>query len=785
MCISVPAGRAYHGAPLELGRCGNPRFGDGQLFTFSDSGGKVQLASNPKLCMDVKDHGNYNGCPVQLWDCIDTDSDQTFLFSTSETEGGKIHWSGHRGKCVDVKDHRTDEGTPIQIWECMHGDSDQRFSSASACDMQAADAEKRPLSSAPSRQIRWSNHPNHCLSVLDADPHGGSPVQLEACCAAERQQFQFSEHGLVRFAPKPNLCLDVRHFFDADGTMLQLWKCLEGSRGQLFDFRDNRLKWTLHPDKCVDVKDHHTAEGTQMQIWDCIDKDTDQDFFAQADSTKVFETTTTTTTTLPKIPGIEVLQSSPDGYWKEHRVAFGPMNKKDETVQVETTLLDQTIIGFGGAITEASAVVFDQMSENLKQEILDSYYGEQGLNYNLGRVHINSCDFSTGSYDFDSVKDDFELAHFDEEVSRDKDVLIPLIKRVQMHARTARNELLLLASPWSPPAWMKTNGKMVHSDSPGLKEECQDVWARYISKWISAYHRQDIPIWAITIQNEPMANSRWEACVYSGQYEGEFLADHLGPTIRKDHPDIAMFAFDHNKGEMNDFVSGVTKNSKASSYMSGVAFHWYGGDHFDAVKDLHQRFPDKMMLATEATYERYRLPPKLQAYLGNAGDHAFGLGYAHDILGDLNAGAVGWIDWNILLDPHGGPNHVGNTCDAAIIADSKTQKIWKHPQYYAIGHFSKFMPPGSRIAKTAVKGSWKFSNSWSRPYGVCNAADGLQATSAVRPDGKLAVVVLNCGGKARTFNLQINGQSFVLRGVIAGQAIQSYLIAKKFTMSPE
>jgi len=352
-----------------------------------------------------------------------------------------------------------------------------------------------------------------------------------------------------------------------------------------------------------------------------------------------------------------------------------------------------------------------------------------------------------------------------------------MILKAKEKVESTGKELKLLASPWSPPAWMKTNNEMDHSGNPGLKESCRDVWAKYIARWVTAYKNQGIPIWAMTVQNEPMANSNWEACLQPAEWQAEFIANFLGPTMKSAHPEVGIFAFDHNKGQVEWYGSTVSRNSQAASYLAGIAFHWYGGDRFENVLKLHKEFPQYIMLPSEATYEKYRMPPYLQGSLGNNGNVPFGLGYAHDILGDLNAGGVGWIDWNIILDTTGGPNHVGNTCDAAIIGDPRSQQIWKHPQYYYIGHFSKFLLPGTKIAKTTISGSW--SNSGARPYGICDGRDGLEATTGVRPDKKIVVVVLNCGNSEQRFSLRINRKS-TARGVIPAQGIQTYLFSKSW-----
>ena len=175
------------------------------------------------------------------------------------------------------------------------------------------------------------------------------------------------------------------------------------------------------------------------------------------------------------------------------------------------------------------------------------YFGDLGIGYSLGRVHINSCDFSMGNYSFDDVPEDHDLVHFDHSVARDSKAVIPMIRSAQKLVRASGAKLRLVASPWSPPAWMKMNGAMNGSHSPGLREDCRDAWARYFASWIDAYKQHGVQIWAVSVQNEPEHNAPWEACCYTAADEAAFIAGHLGPTLQALHPEVGIFAFDHNK----------------------------------------------------------------------------------------------------------------------------------------------------------------------------------------------------------------------------------------------
>eukprot|EP00419_Tripos_fusus_P090828 CAMPEP_0172858286 /NCGR_PEP_ID=MMETSP1075-20121228/66255_1 /TAXON_ID=2916 /ORGANISM="Ceratium fusus, Strain PA161109" /LENGTH=571 /DNA_ID=CAMNT_0013705793 /DNA_START=48 /DNA_END=1763 /DNA_ORIENTATION=- len=440
------------------------------------------------------------------------------------------------------------------------------------------------------------------------------------------------------------------------------------------------------------------------------------------------------------------------------------------TVTVDVGARDQQIVGFGGAFTESSAVTFQKMNPTLQEQFLSGYFDEAGLGFTVGRVHINSCDFSVASYSFDDHAGDVELQYFDSEASHDSQALIPLIQRAQQRISQRSQSMRLLATPWSPPSWMKGNAKMDTSSRPCIRPEYRDTWARYLAKWVSTYKAKGVPIWAMTVQNEPQGNSSWEACLMAPPEEADFLGEHLGPVMKSAHPEVSIFVHDDQKNMMPDYARAAFSHPTANKYTDGVAFHWYTGDWFDKVAEVHRQYPGAMLLASEATYEkRMWKPGAVQAYP----EWRFGEGYAHDIIGDLNAGAMGWIDWNLLLDMSGGPNHVGNMCDAAAVADLQEQVLHWHPQYYYMGHFSKFILPGSTRLQTSVEGSTAYAGTL-RGYGTCTGQDGLQATSFVRPDRQIVTVVLNCGDGPIEFKLRVG--SGALRASVPAHGIQTYLL---------
>ena len=405
-------------------------------------------------------------------------------------------------------------------------------------------------------------------------------------------------------------------------------------------------------------------------------------------------------------------------------------SKTDATIIIDQSKTFQTIIGFGGSFTEAAAYALSKMSPDKRTEAINAYFNpKDGLGYTLCRTHINSCDFSLGNYAYNEVEGDTELKHFD--ISRDKKLLIPLIKDAMA---VPGADFKLVSSPWSPPAWMKTNGQMNHGGK--LRPEYRDTWALYYAKYIKAYKKEGIDVWAITVQNEPAAVQVWDSCIWSAEEEGQFVRDHLGPTLHREGLEaIKILVWDHNKDIIFERVEPILSDPETAKYVWGVGFHWYSGDNFENLDKVHRAFPDKKLLFTEGCQEG-------GVHLGS---WKLGERYAHDIIGDLNNWTVGWIDWNMVLNEQGGPNHVGNFCDAPIIANSKENKLYYQSSYYYLGHFSKFICPGAVRIGCAVNNT------------------PLEATAFKNPDGRITVNCLNRTDRNISFTIKtFKGQARIM-----------------------
>lgn len=400
--------------------------------------------------------------------------------------------------------------------------------------------------------------------------------------------------------------------------------------------------------------------------------------------------------------------------------------EKQECIFVDPAKEFQTVLGVGGALTDASAETFYKLPEDKQREILTAYFDPQkGIGYSLGRTSINSCDFSSESYTY-VTNDDATLASFN--ISHDLKYRIPFIKEV---LATAGKDFTVFASPWSP-AWMKDNNDMLHGGK--LKPEYDDAWARYFVKFIKAYAAAGVPIWGVTVQNEPMAVQPWESCLYTAEEERDFVKNYLGPIMAKSGlKDKKILIWDHNRSFMYHRAEVVLDDPKAAQYVWGVAFHWYVGNYFENVKRVQEAFPKTHLLFTEGCNAPFD-PARIQEW-------QWGETYGISMINDFNNGSAGWTDWNVLLDQKGGPNHVHNYCFAPIHANTETGELTYMSSYYYLGHFSKFIRPGARRIISS------------------STDDDLLTTAFLNKDGRIAVIVMNVSNTEQPFYLSIEGKT--------------------------
>jgi glucosylceramidase len=415
-----------------------------------------------------------------------------------------------------------------------------------------------------------------------------------------------------------------------------------------------------------------------------------------------------------------------------HFTTFPQPKESEVCVFIDSAHTFQTFIGIGGAFTDAAAETFAKLPKESQQQFIQAYFDpKKGIGYTLGRTNMNSCDFSSSSYDYVTANDS-ALKSFN--IAQDLRYKIPLIKQAMA---AAGGMLTFYVSPWSPPAWMKTNDDMQHGGS--LLPQYRQSWANYFVYYIHAYEKEGIPVWGLTVQNEPMAKQVWESCMYTAEEERDFIREYLGPTlVRAGMSSKKLIAWDHNRDLIYQRASVLLNDTATSKYIYGIGFHWYepwtgSGMQFENLRRVAEAFPNTKLIFTEGCVEGFRSE--------KISDWALGERYGHSMVNDFNCGTVAWTDWNILLDEFGGPNHVGNFCFAPIHANTKTGKLTYTNSYYYIGHFSKFIPVGSkRIACSSNR-------------------DLLQSTAFISPEGRITVVVLNTNDQEIPYRLWLNGQA--------------------------
>lgn len=383
--------------------------------------------------------------------------------------------------------------------------------------------------------------------------------------------------------------------------------------------------------------------------------------------------------------------------------------RENELINLYPEQRYQVMEGFGGAVTDSAGYVYSLMDTEQKEQLLRQYFGTEHMRYNQVRIPIDSCDFSLEHYEADPYEADGEFRKFSFE--RVEKYILPLLDEAEK-AHGGRLDIML--SPWSPPAYMKTNGERDHGGK--LKEEYRERWADYICRYIGEYRKRGYHVTKLTLQNEPKATQTWDSCVYTAEEQKAFLRDYMWPALKRHGlSDIGIYIWDHNKERAFEWARDMIDET-TDEMIAGVAIHWYSGDHFEAVGMIRERFPDKKIILSEACIEYSKFAA--DDYLKNAQK------YAHDMIGNLNQGMGVFLDWNLLLNEQGGPNHVGNFCDAPYLFDTKEKQLRESNILGYLWHFSHFIEPG------AVR------------IGLSRYTDRLEAT-AFRNKDNIVLIVLN------------------------------------------
>ena len=469
---------------------------------------------------------------------------------------------------------------------------------------------------------------------------------------------------------------------------------------------------------------------------------------------------------------VTVYQTSESGNALTKVEDFSTLENK-VVIQLNLEEKFQTITGFGGSFTEASAHLLNKLSKENRKKILDAYFSESGANYSLTRTTIASCDFSLKNYTYAKVENDLALEYFT--IEDDKDDIIPMI----LEAKTISKEgFKIIASPWSCPPWMKDNKSYIGGK---LLPEYNDTFALYFSKYLEAYKKEGIDIWGVTVINEPHGNgNNWESTLFSPEEMTLFVQNHLGPKLERDGwNEIKILGYDQNRAGLQEWVDAMYKDEKTSKYFAGTAIHWYESTYEvfpEALQYAHNKAPNKHLIQTEACVDSeiphwqddtwywkkeatdwgWDWASEKEKYLHPK--YAPVNRYAEDIIGCLNNQVDGWVDWNMVLDRQGGPNWFKNWCVAPVIVDDKNDEVYFTPLYYVMSHFSKFIRPG------AVKIGCEVNNK------------DLKVTAVQNTDQSIALVIFNPTASKHSLEIQINNQYTVIS--IDAKALQTIVINK-------
>jgi glucosylceramidase len=408
---------------------------------------------------------------------------------------------------------------------------------------------------------------------------------------------------------------------------------------------------------------------------------------------------------------------------RERNLAFTAADlSAPATIVVNPDEVFQEMVGFGASITDASAILIQEtLSDAARDALMRELFGRDGgIGLSFTRLTVGASDFSPTHYSFDDVpagETDFALEHFSIEPNRA--AVLPTVKQ----ALAINPQLRVMASPWSAPGWMKTTGSLIKGT---LRDDAYGAFAEYWVRYIEAYEAEGVPIWAITVQNEP----HFEPENYPGMrldppQRARFLRDHLGPAFAREGIGTLVFDWDHNWDQPESPLA-VLADAGARQYVDGVAWHCYGGE-VSAQSAVHDAYPEIDAYFTECSGG---------GWAPNFGDNLKWF-TSTLIIGSTRHWARGVLLWNLALDENHGP-HLGGCgdCRGVVTIDSRTGAVTRNEEYYALGHASRFVLPGARR------------------IGSTSGVTGLESVAFRNPDGSTALIVVNTADAARTFRVR-------------------------------
>nr|SGZ49395.1 glucocerebrosidase [Zygaena filipendulae] len=443
---------------------------------------------------------------------------------------------------------------------------------------------------------------------------------------------------------------------------------------------------------------------------------------------------------------------------KRFEKTHGELKPYDDTSREVTLILDpdtkyQEIMGFGSSVSDSAAINWKSLPEVVQKHMINSYFGPKGLEYNMIRLPIGGSDFSTHAYAFNDLPvNDKELSNFTL-APEDINYKIPMIKAIN---EATPSQVHIIGTVWSPPVWMKTN-----NDWWGftlLKKDYYQTFADYHLKFLQKYDEAGIPVWGITTTNEPLNGiiplipyvKNLTCLGWLQEDMGKWIVDHLGPTIRNSkYKDLKILTMDDQRYAIATWFKGmVDSHSDVLNYIDGVATHYYA-DGMTPVKilvEFHKTWPNLMLLNTEAC-EGAPTGVEDKVLLGS---WQRAENYIHNILTNLNYHLVGWMDWNMCLNQQGGPTFIDNFVDSPVIVMADKKMFIKQPMFYAMGHFSKFIPRGSKRIQVTGRKPVSFTS----VSDVAFLTPNNTIVTVLYNDGAPKTIALKLGDKAVTVEME-------------------------------
>lgn len=503
---------------------------------------------------------------------------------------------------------------------------------------------------------------------------------------------------------------------------------------------------------------------------------------------------------------IIITSAAGDKLAKQDNKPFIEGNAEGTVIHIYPDIVKQSIDGIGTSFTESSAFVLAHLDKEKRLEVMENIFGEKGANFTLTRTHIGACDFNVkGKYSYADVPNDTQLKNFSitpdkagfdpEEFPGIKDEtydLLPMIKEaLTIKEQQKDKELRIISSAWTAPAWMKdietwnipgTPENNWQGTGGTLKDEYVPVYADYLIKYLEAYRDEGVDVWGITPVNEPHGNNgQWESMNFSPESQNNFIKHNLGPRLRdSEYSGIKLLVYDQNRDGLEHWANALFNDPETTPFIYGAAVHWYESTfkvYEDVFDRVHSKFPGFAILHTEGCIDDLGKDPPGGVtdpirfkesnwfdndafwWNANATDWAYSVTwegvkvedhpiytpvhrYARNVIVSLDHWVSGWVDWNIVLNHYGGPNHVGNFCGAPIMIDTESQYIYYTPIYYILSQFSQTVRPGDRAVQTVLSSGHL-------------GEDDLHTCATLNSDGILSVQLLNTTKMPIDYKLQI------------------------------